>query len=286
MLFYGPPGTGKTSTILALAKELYGPELMKTRVLELNASDERGISIVREKVKDFARITVSNATTLQSSTYPCPPYKIIILDEADSMTQDAQSALRRTMETYSKITRFCLICNYVTRIIDPLASRCSKFRFKPLDESNARTRLQEIADAEGVAVEDGVIDALIRVSDGDLRKAITYLQSAARLHNPTKHVVVDKDGDEEMDDSNNDDVKNVDGTLVGESITVKSIEEIAGVIPEESIDQLLKACEPRKGASTYPEIAKLVQDIIADGWSASQVVLQVRLHPTHHRVGI
>lgn len=131
-----------------------------------------------------------------------------------------------------------------------------------------------------------MIDALIRVSDGDLRKAITYLQSAARLHNPTKHVVVDKDGDEEMDDSDNDDVKNVDGTLVGESITVKSIEEIAGVIPEESIDQLLKACEPRKGASTYPEIAKLVQDIIADGWSASQVVLQVRLHPTHHRVGI
>lgn len=191
------------------------------------------------------------------------------------MTQDAQSALRRTMETYSKITRFCLICNYVTRIIDPLASRCSKFRFKPLDESNARTRLQEIADAEGVAVEDGVIDSLIRVSDGDLRKAITYLQSAARLHNPIQHAVVDKDGDEEMDDDTN-----VDGTVVGEPITVKSIEEIAGVIPEESIDQLLKACEPRKGVSTYPEISRLVQDIIADGWSASQVVLQVRLHTT------
>lgn len=274
MLFYGPPGTGKTSTILALAKELYGPELMKTRVLELNASDERGISIVREKVKDFARITVSNATTLQSSSYPCPPYKIIILDEADSMTQDAQSALRRTMETYSKITRFCLICNYVTRIIDPLASRCSKFRFKPLDESNARTRLEEIAKAEGVVVEDGAIDSLIRVSDGDLRKAITYLQSAARLHNPTKHTAIDKDGDEEMDD----DAKNVDGTSVREPITVNSIEEIAGVIPEESIDRLLKACEPRKGASTYPAISKLVWGIIADGWSAGQVVLQVRFH--------
>lgn len=248
---------------------------MKTRVLELNASDERGISIVREKVKDFARITVSNATTLQSSTYPCPPYKIIILDEADSMTQDAQSALRRTMETYSKITRFCLICNYVTRIIDPLASRCSKFRFKPLDESNARARLEEIAKAEGVVVEDGVIDSLIRVSDGDLRKAITFLQSAARLHNPTKQAAVDKDGDEEMDDA----TKNADGTSVGEPITVKSIEEIAGVIPEESINRLLKACEPRKGVSTYPEISKLVRDIIADGWSASQVVLQVRFHP-------
>lgn len=279
MLFYGPPGTGKTSTILALAKELYGPELMKTRVLELNASDERGISIVREKVKDFARITVSNATTLQSSRYPCPPYKIIILDEADSMTQDAQSALRRTMETYSKITRFCLICNYVTRIIDPLASRCSKFRFKPLDESNARARLEEIAKAEGVEVEDGAIDSLIRVSDGDLRKAITYLQSAARLHNPTKPTPIDTDGDEEMNDDDDDDAKNVDGTSVREPITVSSIEEIAGVIPEESIDRLLKACEPRKGASTYPAISKLVWDIIADGWSAGQVVLQVCFHP-------
>ena len=150
MLFYGPPGTGKTSTVLALAKQLYGPELFKTRVLELNASDERGISIVREKVKDFARMQLSNphsgpAGVEYRKKYPCPPYKIIVLDEADSMTQDAQSALRRTMETYSKITRFCLVCNYVTRIIDPLASRCSKFRFKSLDEGNAGKRLEDIA---------------------------------------------------------------------------------------------------------------------------------------------
>src|SRR5437762_10702122 len=114
MLFYGPPGTGKTSTILALAKELYGPELIKTRVLELNASDERGISIVRQKVKDFARMQLSHPpSAAYRERFPCPPYKIIVLDEADSMTQDAQSALRRTMETYSKITRFCLVCNYV-----------------------------------------------------------------------------------------------------------------------------------------------------------------------------
>src|SRR5215469_5108112 len=119
MLFYGPPGMGKTSTILAL-----------------NASDERGINIVREKIKDFARTQLSHPTGLDAtyrSQYPCPPFKIIILDEADSMTQDAQSALRRTMEQYSRITRFCLVCNYVTRIIEPLASRCSKFRFKALD---------------------------------------------------------------------------------------------------------------------------------------------------------
>ncbi|TVY32868.1 Replication factor C subunit, partial [Lachnellula occidentalis] len=158
MLFYGPPGTGKTSTILALAKELYGPDLVKSRVLELNASDERGISIVREKVKDFARMQLSNPSAAYRAQYPCPPYKIIILDEADSMTQDAQSALRRTMETYSKITRFCLICNYVTRIIDPLASRCSKFRFKSLDQGNAARRVEEIAVKEGVALEDGAVE--------------------------------------------------------------------------------------------------------------------------------
>ena len=117
MLFYGPPGTGKTSTILALAKELFGPELMKSRILELNASDERGISIVREKVKNFARLTVSKPSKNDLENYPCPPYKIIILDEADSMTSDAQSALRRTMETYSGVTRFCLICNYVKMCI-------------------------------------------------------------------------------------------------------------------------------------------------------------------------
>jgi len=260
MLFYGPPGTGKTSTILALAKELYGPEMMKSRVLELNASDERGISIVREKVKDFARMQLTNPTADYKKRYPCPPFKIIILDEADSMTQDAQSALRRTMETYSKITRFCLICNYVTRIIDPLASRCSKFRFKSLDQGNAKRRLEEIAEKEGVAVDDGAIDALIRSSDGDLRKAITFLQSAARL---VGAVAVDKDGDEDMESERR-------------AITVKIVEDIAGVIPEVTIADLVKAMRPRSAGETYKSVAKVVEDMVADGWSAGQVLTQVR----------
>jgi replication factor C subunit 2/4 len=264
MLFYGPPGTGKTSTILALAKELYGPELIHSRVLELNASDERGISIVREKVKDFARQQLSNppsgpAGIEYRKKYPVPPFKIIILDEADSMTQDAQSALRRTMETYSKITRFCLVCNYVTRIIDPLASRCSKFRFKSLDKSNAGQRLEEIAKLEHVALGEGAVEALVRCSDGDLRKAITFLQSAARLIG-----ALGKKGGDEMD---------VD--LDSNVVTKETIEEIAGVIPNETIEQLIDAIQPRKNGAVYASAAKVVQEVVADGWSATQVLLQL-----------
>jgi len=265
MLFYGPPGTGKTSTILALAKELYGPDLMRSRVLELNASDERGISIVREKVKDFARTQLTNPPPGYKSRYPCPPFKIIILDEADSMTQDAQSALRRTMETYSKITRFCLICNYVTRIIDPLASRCSKFRFKSLDQGNASRRLEEIAKLEGVAVEDAAIDALIKCSEGDLRKAITFLQSAARLVGAST-TAGEGDGGDKMD---------VDKQVV----TAKIVEDIAGVIPDDTIQKLVKAMRPRAAGETYQTIAKVVEEMVADGWSAGQTMTQL-----HHAV--
>ncbi|KAG0650648.1 Replication factor C subunit 2 [Hyphodiscus hymeniophilus] len=268
MLFYGPPGTGKTSTVLALAKELYGPELIKTRVLELNASDERGISIVREKVKDFARMQLSNPSAAYRAQYPCPPYKIIILDEADSMTQDAQSALRRTMETYSKITRFCLICNYVTRIIDPLASRCSKFRFKSLDQGNAKKRVEDIAEKEGVKLEDGAADALIKCSEGDLRKAITFLQSAARL---VGALAVKGDQEDGQDEADAMDVDVKDAKVV----TVKSIEDIAGVIPDKTIEQLVKAMQPRSKGLVYEAVAKVVTDMVADGWSGTQVVSQL-----------
>ena len=276
MLFYGPPGTGKTSTILALAKELYGPEMFRSRVLELNASDERGISIVREKVKDFARMQLSNPPPHYKDRYPCPPYKIIILDEADSMTQDAQSALRRTMETYSKITRFCLICNYVTRIIDPLASRCSKFRFKMLDQGNAKMRLEQIAENEHVRLQDGAVDTLIQCSEGDLRKAITFLQSAAKLSGALK-VSGSKTGGHAAkkrrteDDEDAMDVDSKDETMV----TVRSIEEIAGVIPNDVVDGLISSMQPKHRGSVYDAVAKQVTDLVADGWSATQVLGQV-----------
>lgn len=258
MLFYGPPGTGKTSTILALAKDLYGPDMMKSRVLELNASDERGIAIVREKVKNFAKTSVTTDTT--NGDYPCPPYKIIILDEADSMTQEAQAALRRTMETYSKITRFCLICNYVTRIIEPVASRCSKFRFKPLDSKDTKARLEFIATAEGVKYEEGVIEALIKTSEGDLRKAITYLQSATKLHQSMLAGTRDADGDMVMSSDH-------------ARITVATITEIAGTVPDETIEGLLILCESTN--SGFLKISRAVEDAVAEGYSANQIMVQL-----------
>ena len=246
MLFYGPPGTGKTSTILALAKQLYGPLLYKLRVLELNASDERGISIVRLKIKNFARLAVSNPTREDLANYPCPPYKIIVLDEADSMTNDAQSALRRTMENYSGVTRFCLVCNYITRIIDPLALRCLKFRFRLLDPANALARLSHIADAEAVRVElPQVYDELIRVSNGDLRKAITYLQSAARL-------------DACLQTENDD---------MSPGVSVDSVREIAGVVDQPLMTSLVE-CLRRKNTA---QIAEMVHLVVLLGWSAQQV---------------
>lgn len=282
MLFYGPPGTGKTSTILALSKQLYGPELFRTRVLELNASDERGISIVREKVKNFAKQQLSvppsgPAGEEYKKKYPCPPFKIVVLDEADSMTQDAQSALRRTMETYSRITRFCLVCNYVTRIIDPLASRCSKFRFKALDGSQAGQRLNDIARLEGVRMEEGVTDALVQCAEGDLRRAITFLQSAARLvARPAADADVWKgkrgkkrviDDDDEDGDKMEVDEKEKD------AVTVQSVYDIAGVIPTLTIEKLLDAMQPKP--KTYDSISRVVMDLVADGWSASQLVSQL-----------
>lgn len=280
MLFYGPPGTGKTSTILALAKELFGPEMFRTRVLELNASDERGISIVREKVKDFARMQLSNPPPNYKDRYPCPPYKIIILDEADSMTQDAQSALRRTMETYSKITRFCLICNYVTRIIDPLASRCSKFRFKALDQGNASKRLEEIAKNENVNLESGAVNTLIRCSEGDLRKAITFLQSATKLAGAKRAPQIKNNGSWKKrriikDEDDDSDSMHVDVASDG-MVTIRNIEEIAGVIPGIFIEDLIGAMQPKSHGAVYESVAKAVTDLVADGWSATQIVTQVR----------
>jgi len=170
MLFAGPAGSGKTTCSIALARELYGDQ-WRDNFIELNASDERGIDIVRGKVKDFAR-----AASIGQSDF-----KIIFLDEADSLTSDAQAALRRTMERYTQTCRFILSCNYSSKIIEPIQSRCAVFRFKPLREDDVREYLGRIASAENVVVTDDGMAAVVELARGDLRKATNILQVASSM---------------------------------------------------------------------------------------------------------
>jgi replication factor C small subunit len=169
LLFVGPAGVGKTTSILALARDLYGPSY-RNFILELNASDERGIGIIREKVKNFAR-TSAIASPVS--------FKILIMDEADHLTSDAQHALRRTMELYTNTCRFCLLGNYSENIIDPIQSRCSVFRFSPLEEVELKNYIKEIALKENLKIVDEGLDAIYQASKGDVRKAINMLQAAA-----------------------------------------------------------------------------------------------------------
>ncbi len=186
LLFYGPPGSGKTSAILALGYELFGPELMNERILELNASDERGIDTVREKIISFAKESIGNG----DPKYPSPPYKIIILDEADAITLDAQSALRKVIETSSYITRFCFTCNYIEKIIDPIISRCVKFRFKPIDKQSMIFRLKQIAQKENIVLTDDCFEKVFQISEGDARRAIMLLQNVKYLYKYKKNITI------------------------------------------------------------------------------------------------
>ncbi|OIV97942.1 hypothetical protein TanjilG_12699 [Lupinus angustifolius] len=170
LLLYGPPGTGKTSTILAVARKLYGAQY-HNMILELNASDDRGIDVVRQQIQDFA------STQSLSFGFVKLSVKLVLLDEADAMTKDAQFALRRVIEKYTKSTRFALICNHVNKIIPALQSRCTRFRFAPLDAVHVTERLKHVIKAEGLDVDDSGLTALVQLSNGDMRKALNILQS-------------------------------------------------------------------------------------------------------------
>jgi replication factor C small subunit len=181
MLFAGPAGTGKTTSALALAHELYGKE-WRHNVLEKNASDERGIEVIRNDIKNFAR-TKSMADV---------PYRLIILDEADALTNEAQNALRRTMENYANICRFVLICNYSSKIIEPIQSRCTVFRFKSLNEADIKKFVERIVECEKLKISEDGIKAVIEISEGDMRKVANLLQASATLKEKiTEDVVYD-----------------------------------------------------------------------------------------------
>lgn len=172
MIFAGSPGIGKTACAVALAHDLYGDSL-DGAFKEMNASDDRGIDVIRGKVKDFAKTISINRV----------PIKIIFLDEADALTADAQHALRRTMEMFAAETRFILNANYASKIIEPIQSRCVVFRFKPLNEEEMTVYIKRIEKGEGLKIEDKAVEALIYISDGDLRKLTNTLQSAALQNN-------------------------------------------------------------------------------------------------------
>lgn len=235
LLFYGPPGTGKTSTILAIARELFGPKIMKDRVMELNASNDRTIDIVRDRIKMFAKIALGN----KDEKYPCPNYKIIILDEADCMSESAQSALRKIMETYSKNTRFCLICNYVTKIIEPIKSRCVKLRFQLLDKKSIRQKIKYICQEEKIIFQENVFETLINISDGDMRKMINLLQMASKVSS------------DEISDDN--------------------IREISGTIPLRVIDNIIKILF----SNNLIEIHELVEELIRSSYPVNEILIQI-----------
>ncbi|UCC59159.1 MAG: replication factor C small subunit [Candidatus Bathyarchaeum sp.] len=169
-IFAGPPGTGKTTAALCLARDLYGTAY-REHLMELNASDERGIKMVRENVKTFARTRSIGEIS----------FKILILDEADNMTSDAQQALRRTMERFTETCRFIMIANYSGKIIEPLQSRCAPFRFSYMSQKDQNSYLQRIIKKENIKILDEGLDAIFEVSGGDLRKATNTIQAAASM---------------------------------------------------------------------------------------------------------
>lgn len=167
LLFSGPPGVGKTATAVAIAREIYGDD-WESNFMELNASDDRGIDIVRNEIKDFAR-----------SSFSSYPFRIIFLDEADALTSDAQAALRRTMEKHTNNVRFILSCNYASQIIGPIQSRCARYRFGPLGEAPMKEQIYEIAENEGIEITEDAVEALVFSANGDMRNVVNGLQAVS-----------------------------------------------------------------------------------------------------------
>lgn len=230
LLLYGPPGTGKTSTILALARRIYGAANMRQMVLELNASDDRGIDVVREQIKTFA--STKQIFTLGggggggggghsgSGSSSMAGFKLIILDEADAMTNTAQMALRRIMEKYTVNTRFCIIANYSHKLSPALLSRCTRFRFSPLKAGDIRVLVDKVVEEEKVQIGAEAVDALVGLSKGDMRRALNVLQACHASSTPLQ-----RDGSEEVK---------------RDMITTETIYNCIAAPPPDAIRQIMK----------------------------------------------
>ncbi|POS71805.1 replication factor C [Diaporthe helianthi] len=227
LLLYGPPGTGKTSTILALARRIYGVDNMRQMVLELNASDDRGIDVVREQIKTFA--STKQIFTLggpgRGGSGSLASYKLIILDEADAMTNTAQMALRRIMEKYTANTRFCIIANYSHKLSPALLSRCTRFRFSPLKEADIRVLVDKVIEEEHVKIDSDATDALMRLSRGDMRRALNVLQACHASSTPLQP---------------RDAPKIAEADIVRETITLETIYNCIAAPPPDAIQDILQ----------------------------------------------
>jgi len=257
LLLYGPPGTGKTTVASVLIKNLYtykqsdypdwskfklmeeNKKIRNDRVLDLNASDERGIKVVREKIKTFANLSI----IWQDNNSNIPPFKVIILDEADAMSSDSQFALRRIMEKYSHTTRFILICNYVTKIIPPLASRCSKFRFLPIDIDSSKTTIKKLLASEGLFnnIPDDLFSYVYQYTTGDMRKIITLFQRLSYITNL-------------------------------ENLTIDTVREAIGELPDILINEIIHTLKQKITAQNQIKIYNITKKIINSGYNCLFVV--------------
>lgn len=269
-LFYGPPGTGKTSAILAIGREIF-KEYFSTRVIEFNAADDRGINAVREKITNEAKKYVAGTVSIDGSIIPS--YKIIILDEADSMTDEAQDALRVIIEQYSNVTRFCFICNYISKITDAIKSRCSAVYFKRLDNYCMMNKLNEIATKECMNLPGRIMDNIMEVSNGDMRKAIMLLQNLKYLYDFKSRVNIP------FCDIPTEMLKYVPVLNVGEKSAATSSEiteeDIYNIASSITISRAHQIIEKVLTSKNILEIAAESKKIIALGYPIDNILLQL-----------